>query len=209
MKEFIRVRHVQTVCNVKPKPWSQILGPFRFKVRAPGLKVLDPGLESWIEDPRSWIVVLRSPVTSLELRWIRYYKAWRKIIASSVAVITNCERKFLKSVAGITNCGSYYKVWHKIITVSQILKSVAIITKWDVTLEHSTGTNINQNSYKTTFCIASKNVFTVLYRHNFELVVKKDIIVSTNINQRCECFCRNNFGKMIYCLSLIFFYFLK
>ena len=46
-----------------------------------------------------------------------------------MTVITKCEGKFLKSVAGITKCGSYYKVWHEIITVSQILKSVAIITK--------------------------------------------------------------------------------
>ena len=27
MTKFIRTRYVQTVCNIKPKPWSQISGP--------------------------------------------------------------------------------------------------------------------------------------------------------------------------------------
>ena len=51
-------------------------------------------------------------------------------------IITKCDRKFLKCVVGIRNCGKkvmkkcgrYYKVWCD----KKLLKNAIIITKWDV-----------------------------------------------------------------------------
>ena len=46
MTEIICARNVQAMCNIKPKPWSQM--------SVPGYGFLVFDLQSWIPDPGSW-----------------------------------------------------------------------------------------------------------------------------------------------------------
>ena len=51
-------------------------------------------------------------------------------------VITNCDRYLLESVSGITKCVRYYNVWWMMdiyCKVCQVLQSVKVVAKWDVT----------------------------------------------------------------------------
>ena len=47
MTNIICARNVKTVCNVEPKPWSQISSPVS--------GFLDLDLKSRVPSPRSWI----------------------------------------------------------------------------------------------------------------------------------------------------------
>ena len=50
-----------------------------------------------------------------------------RLLLQSVSGITKCDRLLLQSTSGITKCDRlYYKV-------RQVLQSVTVITKWDVT----------------------------------------------------------------------------
>ena len=69
------------------------------------------------------IILLQSvTIQRRRLFWhISYYKVWQSNF------ITKCDRLLLQSVSGITKCNRlYYKV-------RQVLQSVTVIKKWDVT----------------------------------------------------------------------------
>ena len=54
MKKIIPARYAETVCNIKPKPWSRILGS-EYEVL---ILVFDPGLGSWVLKFESQVLVL-------------------------------------------------------------------------------------------------------------------------------------------------------
>ena len=83
MTKSIHARNVQTVCNIKPKPWF-LWETSQFPSLSLRSWVLGKGLKSWV-------------------------------FFQSVA-IEKFDKKLLQSVAGITQCDSYYKERQKTIT---------------------------------------------------------------------------------------------
>ena len=86
------------------------------------------------------IILLQSVTIQFRmLFWhISYYKVWQsnfitkcdRLLLQSASGITKCERLLLQSASGITKCDRpYYKV-------RQVLQSVTVIIKWDVTASH-------------------------------------------------------------------------
>ena len=100
MTRIIHARIVQTVCNIKLKPWSYISGP-GFWVLDCGFQILGLGsLIPWFLDLRFWVQGVRSRVLGLG-PFSNYYKVWQK-------ALTKCDKKLLQSVTK-----SYYKVWQE------------------------------------------------------------------------------------------------
>ena len=113
MTRIIHVRIVQTVCNIKLKPWSCISGP-GFWVLDCGFQILGLGsLIPWFLDLRFWVQGVRSRVLGLG-PFSNYYKVWQK-------ALTKCDKKLLQSVTR-----SYYKVWQEVISKcdKKLLESV-------------------------------------------------------------------------------------
>ena len=95
--KIICARHVQTVCNMKPKPWPQILGS------ASGFLVLSLR-------PRSWVLVFDSKVLNPGSKILNSGScnvSPRSLVLDpihTVIIITKCDKKLLQSVASITKC---------------------------------------------------------------------------------------------------------
>ena len=115
VSRIIHARHFQTGCNIKPKPWQQVLGPgpgflilnLWFKswvlgsgiaVSDPRVLVCDPHLKSQISDSKSRILVYSIIITKCDKK----YKVWQ--VLQDASDITKCERKLLQRVIGIMNC---------------------------------------------------------------------------------------------------------
>ena len=72
------------------------------------------------------MIILLSSVT-MQFRRLLWHILCYKVRQSSF--ITECDRLLLQSASGITKCDKlYYKV-------RQVLQSVTVITKWDVTTD--------------------------------------------------------------------------
>ena len=115
MTKIIRTKNIQTVRNVKAKPWSHVSGPrSEFLVQGPqslipGHCLSVAGLESLVLGPGSWVLVFRS--------WV--LESWatstRSLVPAHSVIIKKCDKKLLQNVTGNTKCDRYYKVWQKII----------------------------------------------------------------------------------------------
>lgn len=114
MTKVIREKKFQTICNIgQPKPWSQISGP------GSGFMVLN--LWSCLSDSGSWIWNLSLSSGS----WIPFLRSCVLILVHSVN-ITKSDKNLLHSLIVIKKSDRKYKVW-------PLLRSMAIITKWDIT----------------------------------------------------------------------------
>ena len=91
---------------------------------------------------------------------ISYYKVQQsnfitkcdRLLLQSVSSITKCDKLLLQSASGITKCDRlYYKA-------RQVLQSVTIITKWDVTEQ------LQIQATETSFCICWLSNNQVLYK---------------------------------------------
>ena len=97
---------------------------------------------------------------------ISYYKVQQsnfitkcdRLLLKSVWSITKCEKLLLQSASGITKCDRlYYKA-------RQVLQSVTIITKSDVTEQ------LQSHATETSFCICWWSNHQVLYKRYYLLI---------------------------------------
>ena len=90
LSKIICARHVETVCNKKPKSWSQILG------HGSMFLVLSLRSRSWFLDPESWVLGSGFQIPGL-----------KSSMPVHLLIITKCNEALLLGVKGIKKCGSY------------------------------------------------------------------------------------------------------